>query len=30
MALLHVKFQILTYFSWRHLSVRSSFYCFIW
>jgi len=30
MTLLHVKFQILTYFSWRHLSVRSSFYCFIW
>ena len=27
---LHVKRQILTYFLWRHLSVRSSFYCFSW
>ena len=27
---LHVKSQILTYFLWRHFSVRSSFYCFSW
>jgi len=26
MVLSHIKFQILTYFSWRHSSVRSSFF----